>query len=106
MGAEGRTGTLRGFVNADGSVDVTALRQHHRRLRAEYRRELKRRRELEQQCERLQRLVIEITVRWYGASGPGDETLVQLPGTLGGGSPLAFGGYLTAPPAPDDQDQA
>src|SRR6516164_6813416 len=94
----------RGFVNADGTVDITLLRQHHRRLRAEYRRELKRRRELEEQCERLQRLVVEITVRWYGATGAGDdETLAQLPGELGGGSPLAFGGYLTAPAPRDDQ---
>jgi hypothetical protein len=92
----------RGFVNADGTVDITALRQHHRRLRAEYRRELKRRRELEEQCERLQRLVVEISVRWYGASG--DETLAQLPGTLGGGSPLAFGGYLTPPPVGGEGD--
>jgi hypothetical protein len=95
-----------GLIEPDHSgVDLGRLRRHHQAVVRRLRRELRARRELEEQCERLQKLVIELSVRWYGASAAdADETLelARLPGGLGGSSALAFGGYLT-PPAPEDE---
>jgi hypothetical protein len=95
-----------GLIEPDhGGVDLGRLRRHHQAVVRRLRRELRARRELEAECERLQRLVVEIAVRWYGASaGDVDETLelVRLPGGLGGSSSFAFGGFLTPPTGPDD----
>jgi hypothetical protein len=93
-----------GFKTSSGDVDLGRLRRHHQAVVRRLRRELRARRELEAECERLQRLVVEISVNWYGvnAAGDVDDVLARLPGTLGGSSSLAFGGYLT-PSAPADE---
>jgi hypothetical protein len=99
------------FILPDGQreltrFDVARFRRHHQKTVRELRRQARRRRELEDECERLHAVVVEVLVRWYGAdAGEGaGEAVAQLPHGLGGGAPFAFGGYLTPAPPVDDVD--
>jgi len=96
------------FILPDGAreltrFDVARFRRHHQKTVRELRRLARRRRELEEECERLHAVVVEVMVRWYGADASDGETVAPLPHGLGGGAPFAFGGYLLAP-AVDDVD--
>jgi hypothetical protein len=86
---DGRPGSYTGWkIKPADTVDLRELRRHHQRTARRLRDEVKRRRELETECEQLRRLVVEISIRWYG-TGEG-----QLPGLLAGGSSSAFYGVL------------
>lgn len=92
------------FILPDGRreltrFDVARFRRHHQKTVRELRRQARRRRELEAQCEQLQRVVVQVMVRWYStgeeiAGEAADDTFAQLPGMLGA-SPLAFYGHLS-----------
>lgn len=52
---------------AHAGVDLHELRRHHQAVVRRLRRELRRRRELENRCEHLERLVVELHVTWYSS---------------------------------------
>jgi len=92
------------FILPDGRreltrFDVARFRRHHQKVARELRRQARRRRELEVQCEQLRTVVVEVLIRWYGdgASELDPATFARLPGMLGGGSAIAFGGQLGRP---------
>jgi hypothetical protein len=88
-----------GLIHPDHSgVDVPRLRRHHQAVVRRLRRELKRRRELEEECERLHRALVTAIVAYDIAPGTVERWMTG--GRASGGG--AFGAWLVDVAGGDD----